>query len=75
MSTNQFEPDPRFTSAAKTSGGDRTWECTPELRFFAHSPNDPAPLQQQWKCIETGELEWREVPTVTGSTMLNDNES
>ncbi len=74
MIKNQFDPDSRFT-AAKASGGDRNWESTSELRFFAHSPNDPAALQQQWKCIETGEHEWREVPTVTGSTMLNDNES
>ncbi len=74
MSNNQVDPDPRF-AATKTLGGDRTWQSTPELRYFAHSPNDPAPLQQQWKCLETGELEWRENPTVTGSTMLNDNQS
>ncbi len=74
MSNNQFEPSSPFP-VANTSGGDRTWQSTPELRFFAHSPNDPAPLQQQWKCVETGELEWRQVPIVTGSTMLNDNQT
>jgi hypothetical protein len=74
MSTNKFEPDPRF-AAANVSRGDRTWESTPELRFFAHSLGDTPTLQQQWKCIESGEREWREVPIVTGSTMLNDNES
>jgi len=30
-------------------------------------------MQPTWKCVETGEHEWREVPTVTGSKMLNDN--
>lgn len=45
-----------------------TWQRTGELRY-ARNPNrlEPGPidrLQVAWRCLETGETHWRDVPII-----------
>ena len=53
--------------------GIKTFQCTQAIRWltipgqeivatFMGGPH--ATLQQAWQCMETGEIEWRDVPTV-----------
>lgn len=41
------------------------WKLTNELRRFDETDKltDPR-LQQKWICLETGDVEWRDVPLV-----------
>jgi hypothetical protein len=56
----------------------KTWKITSDLRFEVRSYQAPTDyygggtvtktrsiLQQAFMCIETGEVEWRDVPSVT----------
>jgi hypothetical protein len=50
-----------------------TITVTPLLRWLKPEPDPrgiqttgPAKLQQAWKCLETGEIEWKDVPTEIG---------
>ena len=41
-----------------------TWTVTPSLRWLKPPLSTPPPkLQQAWRCLETGETEWKDVPT------------
>jgi len=38
----------------------RSWQATPMLRWLIQDDSAPE-LQQAWRCVETGEMEWRKV--------------
>lgn len=40
------------------------WECAGEVRWGPANDETYIVLQQKWLCIETDEVEWRDVPTV-----------
>lgn len=40
-----------------------TWVATPEIRF-AGKKRSKSELQQKWKNVSTGEVEWRDVEFV-----------
>lgn len=41
----------------------KTWRKTLEMRVLVTFKGREA-LQQAWQCIETGEIEWKDVPKV-----------
>ena len=55
----------------------QTWQATMALRIvkpdlslaFLGIPGD-VQIQQAWQCLETGAVEWRDIPTVTKSEAL-----
>lgn len=39
----------------------KTWKITSGMRWVKNEDNSVT-LQQAWTCLETGEIEWRDVP-------------
>lgn len=44
--------------------GPTTWERTSALRWFGKrdTTTEPRILQQAWRCRETGEIDWQQIP-------------
>jgi hypothetical protein len=42
-----------------------TWTPTGALRWYAREPMHPGRLEQEWRCLQTHQTEWRPVPIVT----------
>mgnify|MGYP007100062991 CR=1 FL=1 len=60
----------------------KSWRCEPELRWRKPNENEIIALmegvlgkhhpvlQQKWTCIETSEIQWRDVPLETPNAAL-----
>ncbi len=42
-----------------------TWVVTPELRWRTAPGGAIRYLEQAWRCVESGAIDWRRVPSVT----------
>lgn len=52
-----------ITRAMFIAAGGKTFKPTMALRFYQrHNATSPKVLQQAWRCAETGDIEWRDVP-------------